>query len=89
MPSNYDMIRQALKTFGLPVLTSAKDVKQKYRELAKRYHPDVYEEKEKMVEINLAYEVLTHYMEEYRFTFSKDEILKQYPEEQHGTQFSF
>jgi len=32
-------------------------------------------------ELNKAYEILKNYIESYKFTFSDDEIQKQYPEE--------
>jgi hypothetical protein len=34
-----------------------------------------------MKELNWAYKVLIEYIENYRFTFSEDEITKQYPDE--------
>jgi hypothetical protein len=34
-----------------------------------------------MKEINTAYKILKNYITNYKFTFSEDEIKKQYPEE--------
>jgi len=34
-----------------------------------------------MQEINRAYEILKNYIMNFRFSFSEDEILKQYPDE--------
>jgi DnaJ-class molecular chaperone len=87
--SRYESIREALKIFKLPVLVSLKDIKRKYRELSKKYHPDVSDESDKMVDLNRAYRVLVEYMENYKFTFSEDEIKKQFPEEQHAERFRF
>jgi hypothetical protein len=36
-----------------------------------------------MKEINNAYRILKNYIMNYKFTFSEDEIKKQYPEEFH------
>jgi len=44
-------------------------------------HSDIGGDEDKMKEINWAYRVLKEYVENYRFTFSEDEILRQYPEE--------
>jgi hypothetical protein len=34
-----------------------------------------------MARLNWAYEVLINYIKNYKFTFSEEEILRQYPEE--------
>ncbi len=58
-----------------------KDINKKYKLLAKKYHSDMGGDKEKIQEINWAYEVLREYIQNFKFTFSEDEILRQYPEE--------
>jgi len=57
------------------------DVEKKYKKLAKKYHSDIGGEDEKMKEINEAYRVLKNYIKNFKFTFSEDEIKRQYPEE--------
>jgi DnaJ-class molecular chaperone len=57
------------------------DINKKYRKLVKETHPDINEENDKIIEINRAYEILKDYIRNYKFTFSEDEILKQYPHE--------
>jgi len=52
-----------------------------YKKLAKKHHSDIGGDDEAMKEINLAYNLLKEYMLNYKFTFSKEEIIKQYPEE--------
>jgi len=49
--------------------------------LSKKLHTDVSGEKEKMQEINWAYKILKTYIENYKFIFSEEEIIKQLPSE--------
>ena len=44
---------------------------------------------DKMVEINRAYEILKEYIENYKFSFSEEEILKQFPQIHHADKFRF
>lgn len=86
----YEKIHKSLEIFGLPVLITLKEVKKRYRELSRMYHPDLNKSKDdEMYKINEAYKVLTTYMENYRFTFSYEEIAKQYPQESHAKKFRF
>jgi len=64
-------------------LSSLEDINKKYKKLVKQLHPDVNknDENDKIVEINKAYEILRDYIRNYKFTFSEDEILRQYPSE--------
>ena len=84
------VIQDALKVLNLPAFVSFKEIKQRYRALSKKFHPDLQSEDDlKMQEINKAYSILKSYIEDYRFTFSKEEILKQFPQEQHASKFKF
>ncbi len=82
-------ITEALETLNLPRLVSLKEIKSRYRELSKIYHPDINKENSKMVEINEAYALLKAYAENFRFTFSEEEIQKQFPESNHARKFRF
>ncbi|SMC10085.1 J domain-containing protein [Nitratiruptor tergarcus] len=83
------LIHEALETLGLPPMVSYKEIKERYRELSKRYHPDRGDESEKMAQINHAYEILKNYIENYKFSFSQEEILKQFPFEEYVNKFRF
>ncbi len=82
-------IRDSLDILNLPVLVSLKDIKARYRLLSKKFHPDISKEDEKMTQINRAYKVLKNYAENYKFSFSKEEIMKQHPEKRHADKFRF
>jgi len=61
-------------------LSSLKDINKNYKRLAKIIHKENLGE-ERMKELNKAYEILKKYIENYKFTFSDEEIQRQYPEE--------
>jgi len=82
-------IKKALETLGLPSLVSFKDIKNRYHSLAKRYHPDITGEDEKIEKINKAYKILKEYAENYKFSFTNEEILKQFPYLEHKEKFKF
>ena len=61
-------------------LSSLKDINKNYKRLAKIIHQNNLGE-ERMKELNRAYNVLKDYIENYKFSFSTEEIEKQFPEE--------
>ncbi|WP_200763622.1 J domain-containing protein [Nitrosophilus alvini] len=87
--SKKEEIKKALETLELPVMVSLHDIKKRYHTLAKRYHPDRGGNNKKMEEINIAYKILKEYIENYRFSFSDEEIMKQFPRENHADKFRF
>lgn len=62
-------------------LSSLEDVNRKYKKLVKQSHPDINGKNDKIADINRAYEILKDYIRNYKFSFTEDEILKQYPGE--------
>ncbi len=62
-------------------MSSLNDIKKKYKQLSKKYHTDISGDNQKMQEINWAYGVLKKYIENYKFLFSEDEIIRQIPSE--------
>lgn len=51
--------QQALAVLGLPSSATPDDIKRRYRQLAKRYHPDLGGDQREMQRIVAAYEYLT------------------------------
>ncbi len=84
-----EAIYWALETLSLPVLSTKEELKTTYHRLAKKLHPDCGGSKEEMANVNQAYNILKNYMENFKFTFSEEEIAKQYPEEIHANRFRF
>jgi DnaJ-domain-containing protein 1 len=50
--------QQALAVLGLPPTATSKQIKRRYRSLAKRYHPDLGGDQRQMQRIIAAYELL-------------------------------
>ncbi|WP_456430492.1 J domain-containing protein [Nitratifractor sp.] len=83
-------IQDALERLGLPRMVTAREVKRRYRELARRYHPDrPGGDAEKMRGVQEAYDLLREYMENFRFRFDEEEIARQFPEREHNERFKF
>jgi DnaJ-class molecular chaperone len=80
-------IKEALDILGLPTLITRGDIKKQYRFLAKKYHPDQGGNTEDMEKINQAYQLLIHYIEDFRYTFDDEEISRQFPGADHAQRF--
>ncbi len=75
MDEEFRQIKNAGRILGIGESATLKEIKAAYRELSKRYHPDISKESgEKMKEINAAYKLLMDYCESYRFSFRKKEV---------------
>ncbi len=89
----YEEITKARKVLGLKEVATLQDIKNRYRELLKEWHPDLSNDnkeirREKTVEIISAYRALMDYCEQYRFSFSKEEVEKYIsPEEMWAKRF--
>ncbi|PLX84956.1 MAG: molecular chaperone DnaJ [Desulfuromonas sp.] len=86
----FEVLQQALKTFGLSDRVSLRQIKTRHRELVKRFHPDGGDpdDPEQIRRINAAYQVLSEYCSGYKFSFSREEFFEQIPEERLREQFS-
>lgn len=80
MRITYDEFQCAIETLGLISLTTKEKVKKRYLELSKKHHPDMpHGDVTVFQEINKAYEILNFYMDNFRFSFSKEEFEDQFP----------
>jgi hypothetical protein len=75
----FEEITTARQVLELPEFATLKEIKTRYRELLKEWHPDLGKRnkairKQKTIEIIKAYKTVTAYCEEYRFSFSKEEV---------------
>lgn len=76
----YEEFVFAVEALGLISLTTKAKVKKRYLELSKIYHPDMPQgDVVKFQELNRAYEILSFYMDNFRYTFSKEEFEDQFP----------
>jgi DnaJ-class molecular chaperone len=62
-------------------LSTFDEISRKYKKIVKESHPDVAQNSENILKINEAYEILKDYIKNYKFTFSEEEISRQYPAE--------
>jgi len=62
-------------------LSSYDDINRKYRRIVKTIHPDRGGDNARLAEINKAYAILKEYIKNYKFSFTEDEIQRQYPQE--------
>jgi DnaJ-class molecular chaperone len=82
----YQEITEARKLLGIPEQATMKEIQSRYRALLTEHHPDKNSEneeqcKEKTQEIIAAYELISGYCHRYRYSFTKDEIKNQFPDD--------
>lgn len=78
----FDKIDKARRTLDLPEVATINMIKDKYRELSRRWHPDQCrgdenEEKkshEMQQQINEAYSILMSYCNSYEYSFTREDI---------------
>lgn len=82
-------LQESLHILGLEDRVTMAKVKERHRQLVKRYHPDTGTESnaDEIQRINGAYTVVSEYLEGYRYSFSEDEFYTQNPEENMRRQF--
>ncbi len=80
---------EALEFMNLSSFTTFLEIKNRYKELSKEYHPDFGGDSQKMDKLNQSFKLLKDYIENYRFYFSDEEILKQYNGSEYAEQFRF
>ncbi len=86
---SFEQISNALIILELPTFISSKELKERYKLLASKNHPDMGGDELKMAKINSAYTLLKNYMDNFKFSFSKDEVYKQFPQDDYASRFRF
>ncbi len=92
-PLQFEQIDKARKDLGLGISATITEIKKAYHSLAKKWHPDRCKDSEhslcneKMKTINHAYKTLLDYVSGYRYSFGREELQKDSPEERWKKQF--
>jgi len=86
----FQELDQARRFFGLDDRATMKEIKHRYRAMARRFHPDRGEagDNAQIRKANAAYRLLINYCSGYRFSFAQDEFFEQCPEERLREQFA-
>lgn len=74
----YEELMAALTEFDLPAQVTLKKIRERHRQLVRRYHPDkgVQTDIDKIKRINAAYKILNEYIKHYRFDFSEETFFR-------------
>lgn len=77
-------VYRASQTLNLGERAGLEDIKNKYRKLIKKWHPDKCEEepeecKKKTEEIVWAYKIIISYCNNYLYSFKEDDIINSLP----------
>jgi preprotein translocase subunit Sec63 len=85
--ANFDEIDEARKLLGLGDAATITEIKNAYRRLAHRYHPDKHsggaDETEVMKKLNWAYKLLMSYCGDYNYSFREEDVARTYPHEEY------
>jgi len=86
---SYADLLAALEEFNLSQRASLRQIRERHRELVRRYHPDCGQgdDPERIIRINAAYAILNDYISQYQFDFSRQAFYDRYPEERLREQF--
>jgi curved DNA-binding protein CbpA len=86
----YADLQKALQVLGLGERATLKEIKSQHRKLVKLHHPDVgnTSDPEMIRNVNAAYQTISDYTAEFRFSFDENEFYEQNPEERIWMQFA-
>ena len=91
--ANFEEINEARGLLGLGEASTLKEIKQAYRRMAFRHHPDRGEgdpeREERMKKLNWAYKLLMEYCAHYKYTFREEDIARAYPEEEYLRRYAY
>lgn len=77
---NIEEFEKALEILDITTRLTHSELKNRYRKLSKKYHPDMPEgDEKKFMEINEAYKLIDEYMKSFRFKLNEDEFYEQKP----------
>ena len=83
--ATFEEINEARTLLGLSEAATLKEIKQAYRQMAFRYHPDKGgggpEGGDRMKRLNEAYKLLMDYCARYKYTFDEEDVARAYPDE--------
>ena len=89
--TDFEEIDKARKLLGLGEEATLKKIKQAYRKMAFRYHPDSAGKdagaEEMMKQLNWAYKLLLDYCATYSYSFTREEVSKKGYYEEHLRKF--
>ena len=83
--TNFTEVDEARRLLGLGEAATLKEIKSAYRRMAFRHHPDKHtgnagaENEEIMKRLNWAYKLLMEYCNNYKYTFSEEDVARTYP----------
>ena len=77
----YEDLTRAREILGIEETETLKRIKEKFKKLIKKYHPDVYRGnieycRKKSEDIITSYKVIMEYCNNYKFSFKKKEVMK-------------
>jgi hypothetical protein len=79
MSITYKQLQEAVEFFGFIGLENRIKIKKTYLELSKKYHPDNNGDSKKFQNLNMHYEVINFYMDNFQYRFTKQEFMDQFP----------
>jgi DnaJ-class molecular chaperone len=89
--NKFEKINMARIILGLGESASKEEIKNRYRKLIKKYHPDRTPENQKYLnkvkDINCAYNIITSYCDRYEFSFKREDVERMNPELKLNRQF--
>ena len=84
--ATFKEVDRARKLLGLRDRATLEEIKQAYRKMAFRYHPDgkteVDENDHMMKQLNWAYKLLLDYVEKYSYPFTEEDVARCYLDEE-------
>ena len=76
----YQEFDEAVETLGLIGVERKEDIKKRYQKLSREFHPDMPNgSTQKFQEISKAYKIISKYVENFKFRFTKEEFSNQHP----------